>query len=73
MLTSVQGIVVFVLMVYVRIIWVDTSAVVLMDMNQIHNIHHAQVLYSSCLYYPLANEVAKGYSNATIRPSITSL
>ena len=24
-------------------------------------------------YYPLANEVAKGYSNATVRPSITSL
>ena len=24
-------------------------------------------------YYPLANEVAKGYSNATICPSVTSL
>jgi len=24
-------------------------------------------------YYPLANKVAKGYSNATIRPSVTSL
>jgi hypothetical protein len=24
-------------------------------------------------YYPLANEVAKGYSNATFRPSVTSL
>ena len=24
-------------------------------------------------YYPLANEVAKGYSNATVRPSVTSL
>jgi uncharacterized protein (DUF2252 family) len=24
-------------------------------------------------FYPLANEVAKGYSNATIRPSVTSL
>jgi len=23
--------------------------------------------------YPLANEVAKGYSNAAIRPSVTSL
>ena len=23
--------------------------------------------------YPLANEVAKGYSNATVRPSVTSL
>ena len=22
------------------------------------------------LYYPLANEVAKGYSNATVRPSV---
>jgi hypothetical protein len=27
--------------------------------------------YSSLfLYYPLANEVAKGYSNATVRPSV---
>ena len=25
------------------------------------------------IFYPLANEVAKGYSNATIRPSVTSL
>ena len=25
------------------------------------------------LFYPLANEVAKGYSNATVRPSVTSL
>ena len=24
-------------------------------------------------YYSLANEVAKGYSNATVRPSVTSL
>ena len=24
-------------------------------------------------HYPLANEVAKGYSNATVRPSVTSL
>jgi hypothetical protein len=24
-------------------------------------------------YYPLANEVAKGYSNAIVRPSVTSL
>ena len=24
-------------------------------------------------YYPLANEVAKGYSNATVLPSVTSL
>ena len=24
-------------------------------------------------FYPLANEVAKGYSNATARPSVTSL
>jgi hypothetical protein len=24
-------------------------------------------------FYPLANEVAKGYSNATFRPSVTSL
>jgi D-lyxose ketol-isomerase len=24
-------------------------------------------------YYPLANEVAKGKSNATVRPSVTSL
>jgi hypothetical protein len=23
-------------------------------------------------YYPLANEVAKGYSNATVRPSVTA-
>ena len=22
------------------------------------------------VYYPLANEVAKGYSNATVRPSV---
>jgi hypothetical protein len=71
MLTSVQGIVVFVLMVYVRIIWVDTSAVVLMDMNQIHNIHHAQVLYSSCLYYPLANEVVnKGNAKRGVSPHL---
>jgi hypothetical protein len=27
----------------------------------------------SVLNYPLANEVAKGYSNATVRPSVTSL
>jgi hypothetical protein len=26
-----------------------------------------------CLYYPLANEVAKGYSNATVLSSVTSL
>jgi hypothetical protein len=25
------------------------------------------------VYYPLANEVAKGCSNATVRPSVTSL
>jgi hypothetical protein len=25
------------------------------------------------IYYPLANEVAKGYSNATVRPSVTFL
>ena len=24
-------------------------------------------------YYPLANEVARGYSNATVRPSVTIL
>jgi len=24
-------------------------------------------------FYPLANEVAKGYSNATVRPSVTFL
>jgi len=24
-------------------------------------------------HYPLANEVAKGYSNATVRPSVTPL
>jgi hypothetical protein len=33
-------------------------------------------LWGSCcsiVSYPLANEVAKGYSNATVRPSITSL
>ena len=24
-------------------------------------------------YYPLANEIAKGYRNATVRPSVTSL
>ena len=24
-------------------------------------------------YYPLTNEVAKGYSNATVRPYVTSL
>jgi hypothetical protein len=24
-------------------------------------------------YYPLTNEVVKGYSNATVRPSVTSL
>jgi hypothetical protein len=23
-----------------------------------------------CAYYPLANEVAKGYNNATVRPSV---
>jgi hypothetical protein len=27
----------------------------------------------SVLNYPLATEVAKGYSNATVRPSVTSL
>ena len=27
----------------------------------------------SNIYYPLANKVAKGYSNATIRPSVASL
>jgi hypothetical protein len=25
------------------------------------------------IFYPLANEVAKGYSNATIRPSFRSI
>jgi hypothetical protein len=25
------------------------------------------------IFYPLANEVAKGYRNATVRPSVTSL
>jgi len=33
--------------------------------------------YEQQVYYPLANEVAKGYSNATVRPSfrpsVTSL
>ena len=29
------------------------------------------IYYSiSFIYYPLANEVAKGYSNATVRPSV---
>ena len=27
----------------------------------------------SCFYYPLANEVAKGYSNATVRPSFRNI
>jgi hypothetical protein len=26
-------------------------------------------VYTKHTYYPLANEVAKGYSNATVRPS----
>ena len=26
-------------------------------------------MYMGINYYPLANEVAKGYSNATVRPS----
>jgi hypothetical protein len=30
-------------------------------------------LLSQLFCYPLANEVAKGYSNATVRPSVTSL
>ena len=29
--------------------------------------------WSTAFYYPLANKVAKGYSNATVRPSVTSL
>jgi hypothetical protein len=39
--------------------------------------HNLYVFFniSVCLafFYPLANEVAKGYSNATVRPSVTSL
>jgi hypothetical protein len=31
------------------------------------------VQYPRCFYYPLANKVAKRYSNATVRPSVTSL
>ena len=31
------------------------------------------ISWYTCIYYPLANEVAKGYSNATFRPSVTSL
>jgi hypothetical protein len=30
-------------------------------------LYHA--VFTVALYYPLANEVAKGYSNATVRPS----
>jgi hypothetical protein len=33
--------------------------------------HYAHITYLAC--YPLANEVVKGYSNATVRPSVTSL
>jgi len=31
--------------------------------------HRVKNLFSF-VYYPLANEVAKGYSNATVRPSV---
>jgi hypothetical protein len=34
------------------------------------NMLHINKSYS---YYPLSNEVAKGYSNATVRPSVISL
>ena len=36
-------------------------------------IHELMFLDSVLINYPLANEVAKGYSNATVRPSVTSL
>jgi len=29
-----------------------------------------RVFFTLDIYYPLANEVAKGYSNATVRPSL---
>ena len=29
-------------------------------------------MYSQFYYYPLTNEVEKGYSNATVRPTVTS-
>jgi hypothetical protein len=31
------------------------------------------IISSNVTCYPLANKVAKGYSNATVRPSVTSL
>jgi hypothetical protein len=31
------------------------------------------LIFINITYYPLANEVAKGYSNATVCPSVTSL
>ena len=38
-----------------------------------HLVYATSHLSFVAFYYPLANEVAKGYSNATVRPSVTSL
>jgi hypothetical protein len=38
-----------------------------------HLVYTTSHLSFVAFYYPLANEVAKGYSNATVRPSVTSL
>jgi hypothetical protein len=35
----------------------------------VKNMYYVVLLF----YYPPANDVAKGYSNATVRPSVTSL
>ena len=34
---------------------------------------NAMFLFQPNIFYPLANEVVKGYSNATVRPSVASL
>ena len=42
----------------------------LLEPQDYYYLRQVSILY---YYYPLANEVAKGYSNATVRPSVTSL
>jgi hypothetical protein len=46
----------------------DTHLILFLVIIDIHVI--GCLLY---LFYPLTNKVAKGYSNATVRPSVTSL
>ena len=51
----------------------DTMSVALRTHHFVQATKEKVVSICKYSYYPLANEVAKGYSTASVRPSVTSL